>query len=401
MFSSIFGSFPSQPNILVRLPNDETTFNPNEYPNVVFRATGKVNGKVHLIHGDNNDDNEKDSYSSYSVLGRISTRVFVLNESDKDSVHITVSQDNKTHSVLLQAPESWTNNFIRYETTVQLPRSTQRMQSLVVEATNTSLLGERLQSLAWGSIRTALSNGSIRLSDVDSETLELRTTNGAIAGTYEAGHAELQTLNGSITAKVCVRDAQDGRQSHVSTWSQNAAIDLHVDAASKTTRGLDLQAHTSNGRLTVGALIGKAMRPSSIQGESSNGRIAYSVDASQSGQALRFKNWTTNGSIASSVMVPVDHVFEGAAVSSNGSVTVNLSEDFYGRFNVKTSNSKATVEGSEIHLEKNTSDYKYGTRGSQGQSEIDIKSSNASASLHFYPRGDSLASANAYGSKEY
>ncbi|KAG0329784.1 hypothetical protein BGZ99_000520, partial [Dissophora globulifera] len=91
MFASICGG---QPHIPVRLSNDDTTFNPKEYPNVVFRAKGKMSGKITLVHGGSETDE--------SGLGLISIRVWVNRESDKANVVIKPSFDGKTFSLRLE-----------------------------------------------------------------------------------------------------------------------------------------------------------------------------------------------------------------------------------------------------------------------------------------------------------
>lgn len=93
MFSTLFG-LTGQPKIPVRIPNDDSSFNPKEYPNVVFRSAGKISGKIRLVHGGEDTDNND--------LGRISTRIWVIRESDKDDLSITIERDNQTHSVFLQ-----------------------------------------------------------------------------------------------------------------------------------------------------------------------------------------------------------------------------------------------------------------------------------------------------------
>ncbi|KAF9311819.1 hypothetical protein BG003_006925 [Podila horticola] len=388
MFSTLFG-LVGQPKIPVRIPNDDSTFNPKEYPNVVFKSTGKISGKIRLVHSEDGDND----------LGLISTRIWVTRESDKDDLHITIDRDNQTHSVLLQAPETWTSLNVHYETTVQIPSSIRRMRSLLVESPNSSFSGELLQNIAWGSIRTSLSNGSIELTGVDVENLGLKTSNGSISGTYEGGHLDIQTTNGSITAKLRVRDAEDGRQSVVGVRSNNAAVDLHVDG-SATSRGLHLDTITTNGRLSVGALIVKASLASYINASTNNGSIQYNVDARQTAQPLKYTNRTANGSVVASVMVPVEQPFKGSVSSSNGSVTVNLTEDFHGRFDLDTSNSRSTVEGTDIQFDEDKKATKRGTRGGDGPSEIKIHSSNGSTNLFFHPPGESLAAEFGAGGKE-
>lgn len=95
MFSSIASAFCfRKPDIPVRIPNDDTSFNPKEYPHVIVSADGKMSGKVLLVHGGTETDE--------TGLGLISTRVWVVNEADKEQVVISAKFDQETHTYHLQ-----------------------------------------------------------------------------------------------------------------------------------------------------------------------------------------------------------------------------------------------------------------------------------------------------------
>ncbi|KAG0370553.1 hypothetical protein BGZ54_005783 [Gamsiella multidivaricata] len=378
MFASLVGLI-HQPSIAIRIPNDDSTFNPKEYPSLVFVATGKVQGKVRLIHGTEDD----------SGLGMISTRIWVTKESDKDEVAVRTSFDNKTHTFTLQGPTRFSSFNIYHETTIQIPESSRYMDSLRVEAPNSSFSTDKLDNLTWSSVQSDLSNSTIAIQSLHADTINLRTSNSSISGTFVAGHINLNTSNGSISAKLLVQDAQDGRQSAVVTKTSNASINLHVDAT-PTRQGLLMENSTKNGKVVVGTLLGRASRNSTISTTTVNGKIEFNLDASQSGQALEVINKTMNGSIVSSIMVPVHQEFKGHARSSNGSVTVNLSEAFQGHFDLETSNSPVAVEGSNLQFEHDKKSSKRGTHG-QGPSTMKIVTSNSSANLRIYPVGESPA----------
>lgn len=91
MLASLVG-FLHQPGIAIRLDGDDTRFSPEEFPNVVFAATGKVQGKIRLVH-------DVDDGSSQ---GQISSRVWVTKESDKDDVRVRTSFENKTFTYTLE-----------------------------------------------------------------------------------------------------------------------------------------------------------------------------------------------------------------------------------------------------------------------------------------------------------
>ncbi|KAF9088385.1 hypothetical protein BGX29_000310 [Mortierella sp. GBA35] len=379
-------SFGLRPEIPVRIPNDDTQFNPKEYPNVVVSAEGKMSGKVLLVHGGTETDETR--------LGLISTRVWVVNESDKDQVVISAHFDKDTHTYHLETPKEFGFNSIYYETMVQYPSTTTSTTSLYLSLPNTSLSGTDLSNLAFGSIKTALSNGSIALTDLNGELTNLRTTNGSISGSYTAGHIDLDTSNGPITAKLNLRNAQDGTQSRVNTCTTNGRLDIHT-RATETTRGLWMVNSSTNGRVTVGALLNKADRGSVIHSTTKNGRLEVDVDASLTGQPLEVKNFTSNDAIRSNLMIPLDQPFDGHIQSSNGSIEANLTEAFQGSFDLSTSNSNAVVEGTDLTLTKSTKGAKQGFRTFEGPSQIKLSSSNSSVGLRFYPAGESLAAQEA------
>ncbi|KAF9563537.1 hypothetical protein EC968_004809 [Mortierella alpina] len=372
-----------KPTIPVRIPNDDTTFNPKEYPNVVFEAKGKMSGTIVLVH-------TSDDESETSGLGRISTRIWVVKESDKDKVIITPSFDHGTHKFRLQSPDDYTSNSVYHETTISYPRTTLTAESLTVSAPNTSFSGKDLYGLAFGAVRSTLSNGSVALENAQADRVELTTSNGSISGSYEAGHVDLATSNGSISSKLTIRDALDRAQSKVSAKTTNGPVDLHI-TATKTSRGLWMQSTSVNGKLSIGVLLGKADRASFINSLTSNSKIDFSLDALQSGQALEVNNITTNGSIVSSMMVPKEQPIKGTASSTNGSISVNLTEEFHGRFALETTHGKATVEGSDVIVDYDMKSVKRGYRGNQGPSSFDIRTTNGSTGLRFYPSGQSLA----------
>ncbi|KAG0271407.1 hypothetical protein BGZ95_000777 [Linnemannia exigua] len=381
--SAISSTFPQRPTIPVRIPNDDTSFNPKEYPNVVVSADGRMSGKVLLVHGGTETDE--------TGLGLISTRVWVVNTADKEEVVISASFDKETHTYHLQTPKEQDFNSIYYETMVQYPSTTHLTNSLSFSLPNTSISnGNDISNLAFRSIKTALSNGSIAFKDLDGEVTQLCTSNGSVSGSFLGGHIDLDSTNGAITAKIQVRDALDGEQSRVNTRTTNGRLDIHA-RATETTRGLWMNNSSTNGRVTVGALLNKADRASVVHSTTNNGRLEVDLDASLTGQPLEVKQATSNGAIRSNLMIPLDQPFHGYIQSSNGSIEANLTEAFKGSFDLSTSNSNATVEGSNLTLTKNNKSAKQGYRGADGPSEIKLSSSNSSVALRFYPAGESLA----------
>src|SRR5690349_3274793 len=119
-------------------------------------------------------------------------------------------------------------NSIYHETMIQYPRSTSLIESLSVTAPNTNLGAQVLANLIFATLRTDLSNGSVKLDYVRTDVAQLKTSNGKIEGDFDIGHLDVNSTNGSLVAKLNIRDAFDGRQSVVSTKTSNAHIDLHI-----------------------------------------------------------------------------------------------------------------------------------------------------------------------------
>ncbi|KAF9391637.1 hypothetical protein CPB97_005932 [Podila verticillata] len=367
--------------VTVVLDGDDTRFSPEEFPNVVFAATGKVQGKIRLVH-------DVDDGSSQ---GQISSRVWVTKESDKDDVRVRTSFENKTFTYTLEGPTRFGAFSIYHETMIQVPRSTTFMNSLRVDAPNTSFSGDDLLELNWGSVTSQLSNSSIAFQTLSANSLSLRTSNSSISGSFDAGQIELQTSNSSISAKLRVKEDVHGRQSVVSTKTSNSSITLHVNAV-EAINGLWMDNITKNGKINVGALLGHSNTQSSfINLKTENSRIELNLDASQTGQPLEVNTKTSNSTITSSIMVPRNEPFKCVVETSNSSANLNLTEDFQGYFEVSTSNSSANVEGSGLSFDKDKKSHKTGTRG-LGQGNVKVTTSNSSANLRFYPAGDSLTS---------
>ena len=382
MLAAFVGSI-HQPSIAIRVPGDDVTFLPADFPKIDFVAKGKVQGKLRLIHGTDDD----------SGLGMVSIRVWVTKENDKDGVGISTRTNNKTLSIVLDGPTAFSALNIYHETTIQLPRSVSYMQSLSLVAPNTSFSGENLENLLWDSVHCSLTNSTVTLQALRADNLNLHTSNASISGEFEAGHVELVTSNASISAKLRIHEAQDGKQSRVSTKTTNASLNLHVDA-SNTAQGLSMESTTKNAKMIVGVLLGRSSRPTFINNTSANAKIEFNLDASQTGQPLWVVAKTSNASVVASLMVPQNQPFKGTLQSSNASVTGNLTEAFQGRFEVSTSNGSATVEGTDLSFDTDKKNNKHGTRG-RGPSNLTASTSNGSVNLRFYPAGESLAESSA------
>ncbi|KAF9585276.1 hypothetical protein BGW38_003102 [Lunasporangiospora selenospora] len=377
MFSSLVNLI-HQPSLAIRVSNDDTTFNPAEFPNLVIRTQRKVQGKVRIIHG--TDDS--------SGFAMISTRIWVHRESEKNDITVTPKFENKTLTFIIEGPSRISSFNIYHETTIQIPHSTEFMGNLKLEAPNTSLSGEDLDRLTWASVKSDFSNSAIAIQTLRADIIELRTSNANIAGAFEAGHIELITSNASIFAKIKILEARDGRQSTVTTKTSNAQINLHVDAASAS-QGIRMDTTTKNGKVIIGALLGPSVKSSYASMSTTNARIEFNMDASQSGQPLDVNAKTSNSTIIASIMPPKNQFFKGSAFTTNASIAFNLTEDYFGQIDIDTSNANAIIEGSEIVLDIDKKASKHGRRGF-GPGQVVLGTSNSSSTLRFYPVGENL-----------
>ncbi|KAG0239649.1 hypothetical protein BGX31_002578 [Mortierella sp. GBA43] len=378
MFASLL-SLIHQPNVAIRVPNDDITFKPQDYPNLTIAATEKVQGKIRLVHSTSDD----------SGLGTISTRIWVTKENDKGEVSVHASLENKTLVFTIEGPTRFSSFNIYHETTIQIPRWCHTMGNLSIQAPNTALSSDTLDDLVWGKVQARLSGCTIALQSIHADTIDLKTSNSGISGAFDASNINLITNNGPISAKLLVQEPKDTLQSRVAVETSNAAVTLHVDAT-PTTSGLWMESKTKNGRIAVGTLLGPSVTGSYIGAVTENGTIDFSLDASQSGQPLDVYNKTMNGNVTSSIMVSPQQLFKGHVQTMNGSAAVNLTDDFQGKFRLETHNSSTLVEGKDFGLEQDEGDVKSGWRG-QGLSEVKINTMNAPINLRFYAPGESLA----------
>ncbi|KAF8983342.1 hypothetical protein BGZ46_010464 [Entomortierella lignicola] len=384
MFSSIVGRL-HKPRIAIRVKNDDSTFNPKDYPNIVFTVKGKAQGLVKLVHG-SEDDN--------SGLAIVSSRIWVTKEGDKDQVSIHTAYDNRTLYITLEGPTRFSSYEMYHETSIVIPRSIGHMENLTIISPNTSLVSERLDYISWNAVKAELTSSHlIGLQSIHADSIDFTTTNSKITGVYKAGHVNLKTCNSSISAKITMQRPMDGRQSTLTTKTTNSNIILHVDASSAST-GLNTENTSSNGKIIIGALLGSASLGSKISTVTSNGKIELNLDASQTGQSLEVHQKTSNASIVSSIMDPRYQPFKARSESSNGSVTMNLTEEYLGQFDLSTSNANVVVEGTHLYFDEDARKCKRGTRGARetGLGDVKLSSNNAGVSLRFYPAGESLVS---------
>ncbi|KAF9167731.1 hypothetical protein DFQ26_003315 [Actinomortierella ambigua] len=374
MFTTLTNLF-TKPSTPIRVPNDDTTFNTKEYPNVSFVAKGNLSGSVKIVH-----DGDVDT-------GLISTRLWVHNERDSEKITITPSFDSQSCSIVLETPSGFSQPMVYHETMVRIPTTTNKLEQVYLEAPNSTLFGDLLDNLTFRAFRARFTNGTVDLKPLQaSDDIEIRTSNAAISGQFEASKVHLQTSNAQISAIVRVLGAaSQSAASPVVLQTSNATVDAHLDA-SKAVRGVQLNTQTTNGKVTMGILLAEgATSASLIDISSTNGKLEINVDGSKLGNALDVRTKTSNASITQSIMVPRYQPFQTSATSSNSSIHINLTEDFLGRFDLATSNSSVNVEGSDIHYTNEKKSVKQGSRGKGDWGFVAAKTSNSSINLRFYP----------------
>lgn len=133
--------------------------------------------------------------------------------------------------------------------------------------------------------RLETTNGAISLAHYKMDKLAARTTNGAITASAWIGDADIKTTNGAITANLVAT-----RSGAWSLDTTNGAITLI--ASEHTTRGFDLDARTTNGRITIDLSQGKI-----VEDEKSHKRF---VTDNYDARAIQIvgKIKTTNGAIS-------------------------------------------------------------------------------------------------------
>ncbi|KAG0231490.1 hypothetical protein BGW42_000196 [Actinomortierella wolfii] len=381
MFSTLANIFGS-PNIPVRVANDDTAFDTKEYPNISFIAKGNVQGSVKIVHDDTVDS------------GMVSTRLWVQQVKDADKIRITPSFDNKTCSVVMETPSGFGQPTVYHETMVMIPTATSSVEDVHLEAPNSTLFGDFLQNLKFRTLRGRFSNGTVDLKPLHAtDEIDITTSNATITGHFESSKINLQTANGQISVIIKTLVSSDQKNvTPVQLRTSNAQIDVHLDA-SQAVRGLQLLAHSTNGKVTTGILLAQgATNPSLLDIGSTNAKLDINVDAAKLGNSLEIRSKTINGSITQSVMVPYQQVFQTSAISSNAPVNINLTNEFEGGFDLSTSNSSANVEGTGIHYSNEKKNAKTGTRGRGDLGFVTAKSSNGAINLRFYPGTQSSTS---------
>lgn len=99
-------------------------------------------------------------------------------------------------------------------------------------------------------VHAASTNGAIALGHYKIDKLVARTTNGAVTASARIGDADLETTNGAIQANLVA-----ARSGAWNVRTTNGAITLI--ASEHATRGFDLDARTTNGRIHIGLSQGE------------------------------------------------------------------------------------------------------------------------------------------------
>ncbi|RUS13498.1 hypothetical protein BC937DRAFT_95232 [Endogone sp. FLAS-F59071] len=261
-------------------------------------------------------------------------------------------------------------------------------KNLVVSTSNA---GIELESLRGGTewIVVHTTNGHIVGTYVAVEGVALATTNAPIEARAEAGVLDLAATNAHILGEYHADMV-------ASLWTSNAPVEAEVEAG-------DITIKTSNARIAGRFLakrridISTSNAPIDItegNGEevllrTSNARIAGEFVVGK-----RFDAQTSNDPIDVRVGLKEEaQAPEVKATTSYGRTQVILSDTFSGRFDVSTTYGRATVQNcansaedcdqTDIVFEKNARTSKSGTKGSEGQGLVFLRSRSGDARLFF------------------
>lgn len=134
---------------------------------------------------------------------------------------------------------------------------------LRAEASTPSPSGQRAASLDATLPRgivlvltAATSNGNVDVSGVATDGLAAHTSNGNVGVEASVTQADLRTSNGNVDAKL-----QPTGSGRIGVGTSNGAIDLEVPEDAR--HGYEVDARTSNGRVTIDLRDGKVERPPS------------------------------------------------------------------------------------------------------------------------------------------
>ncbi|KAJ1748783.1 hypothetical protein LPJ58_005332, partial [Coemansia sp. RSA 1591] len=196
-----------------------------------------------------------------------------------------------------------------------------------------------------GALLVSTSNGRINATDVDATSrAAFSSTNGAVSLTrVRAERVTATTNNASIRVADVTAEA-------VALHTANAPVSMRAITAD------NLSAITTNG-----AIRGDARIRSTAIAQTSNGAVTLQISGT-----------------------PQTDERQITVRSSNNMVELELT-DIEGRFDVTTSNSRASIKGDSklIDLRRSTGTLKSGSFGDASSARISVSTSNAHAMLRF------------------
>jgi hypothetical protein len=198
---------------------------------------------------------------------------------------------------------------------------------------------------------------AVKKSSFGTEELDKIDINVTSVGNYlniKTIYTGLATIRGSVDMNIKVP-----RTIHIETvTSSNGAIQI------TDTKG-DMEVLSSNGAIIIDSVDGY------VSAETSNGRIEIK-------ETTGIKNiQTSNGAIIAEVADFQENI---AIETSNGPVTVYLNPSLNATIEMRTSNSKITVEGITLNVELLEDTHVIGSIGSDGR-QLDIQTSNGKIQL--------------------
>ncbi|KAJ8652778.1 hypothetical protein O0I10_011584 [Lichtheimia ornata] len=241
------------------------------------------------------------------------------------------------------------------------------------------------------SVWVSVSNIPIRVDrSLNVDRLELKTTNAKIhlKQGWIGNEMILRTKNAAIKV-----DGGLQAKDLISVRTTNGSIDIDGDMQSGST--VDIE--TSNGSISAGNV-----RATHVTADTSNSSIkmnsvhAHNITAKTSNGSINLDHVYSDGLVVaytSNSRINMDVAGDASrlqvrCVTSNSKINLNMSKDFVGVFDVKTSSSKAIVEDnmypSSLHFEIDKENHKMGYRHKkEAAGSISAKTSNSKVELSF------------------
>ncbi|KAG9293712.1 hypothetical protein G9A89_019049 [Geosiphon pyriformis] len=355
------------------------TFKPETYKNFELDIKG------HSSHG-----RVLISQSTKVENVTINTEILLSNPYLQDMVKVVAYDDpvSEKYILLINTPGYGIDcGCILVNVNITFPQSVKEFGDLIVDVFNTEITTDDMVGIVFEKVEWQASSPLVEAQNLQAHRVNLYTT-GPISGSYAISDSlAFHTTNAKIDTTVkqlLFLNTKQGPIKSISLETSNSPLS-GVYPYSKS-----FEARSTNGAINVNIAEGeedfedKDETPSKIILDTSNGSIegSYFVDG----------EWyasTSNGPIKVDIDVP-EEIKESLRITgqtSNGKITMDMSDAYQGRFHLATSNGNTKIkEGSDIEYTIETPQIKSGYKGdlSKRTNELALFSSNGRVKLSFY-----------------